>query len=80
MVDLLKYKMIRRRIFLYSLCIKRIKKEGLNKHDITFLVKSQQQFKEMTRRIDLYNEFIRGQELQKQQLEQATTMLKTKSN
>jgi hypothetical protein len=44
---------------------KRIKKEGLNKHDITALLKSQQQLKEMEYRVDLYNDFIRGQQLQK---------------
>jgi transposase len=54
-------------IYLY----KRIKKEGLlNKHDITDLVENQQDLKFMEHRVDLYNDFIRGQQLQKQQLEQ----------
>jgi len=52
-------------IYLYN----RIKKEGLNKHDIIVLVKSQQDLKFIERRVDLYNDFIMEQRLQKQQLE-----------
>jgi hypothetical protein len=42
----------------------------LNKHDITDLVENQQDLKFMEHRVDLYSDFIRGQQLQKQQLEQ----------
>jgi hypothetical protein len=56
----------------------RIKKEGLNKQDITVLVKSQQDLKFMEHRVDLYSEFIREQQLQKHQLEQEINTLKTK--
>jgi transcriptional accessory protein Tex/SPT6 len=60
-------------IYLYQ----RIKKEGLSKKDITVLLKSQQKLKEMEHRVDLYSEFIRGQQLQKQQLEQEIERLKS---
>jgi len=49
----------------------------LNKHDITDLVENQQDLKFMEHRVDLYSDFIRGQQLQKQQLEQEIKMLKT---
>jgi len=49
----------------------------LNKHDITVLVKGQQDLKFMEHRVDLFSDFIRGQQLQKQQLEQEIKMLKT---
>jgi hypothetical protein len=64
------------------LCLhKRIKKEGLSKHDIAVLVKSHQQLQEMEHRVDLYSDFIRGQQqLQKQQLEQDINKLKSKKN
>jgi DNA-binding transcriptional MerR regulator len=56
----------------------RLKKEGLNKQDIIVLVKSQQQqLKDVEHRVDLYNDFIREQQLQKQQLEQEIERLKT---
>ena len=42
----------------------------MNKHDITDLVENQQDLKFMEHRVDLYSDFIRGQQLQKQQLEQ----------
>src|SRR6185436_6165889 len=62
-------------IYLY----KRIKKEGLlNKHDITVLVKSQQDLKFIERKVDLYNDYIREQQLQKQHLEQDIDRLKDK--
>src|SRR5690242_71148 len=57
---------------------KRIKKEGLDKQDITGLVRTQQLLKEMDRRVDLYSKFIRGQQLQKQQLEQQINDLQSK--
>jgi transposase len=52
-------------IYLYQ----RIKKERLNKKDITILLKSQQELKFMDHRVGLYNAFIRGQQLQKQRLQ-----------
>jgi hypothetical protein len=61
-------------IYLY----KRVKKEALSKYDITVLVKSQQDLKFVEHRVDLYNDFIREQQLQKHQLEQEINMLKTK--
>jgi|1186.fasta_scaffold1105707_1 peptidoglycan hydrolase CwlO-like protein len=61
-------------IYLY----KRIKKEGLNKHDIKVLVKNQQDLKFMEHRVELYNNYIRGQQLQKQQLEQEINILQSK--
>ena len=63
-------------IFFYL--YKRIKKEGLNKHDITVLVKNQQDLKFMEHRVDLYSDFIRRQQLQKQQLEQEIDRLQSK--
>ncbi|MGN6707860.1 MAG: hypothetical protein ACTHKF_00735 [Candidatus Nitrosocosmicus sp.] len=47
---------------------KRIKKEGLNKQDITDLVKNQQKLKDLDDRLQKYCNFIREQQLQKQQL------------
>ena len=49
----------------------------MNKQDITAIVKSQQQqLKDVEHRVDLYGEFIRGQQLQKQQSEQEIERLK----
>ncbi len=42
------------------------------------MVKSQQQLKYMEHRVDLYSDFIRGQQLQKQHLEQEINILKAK--
>ena len=43
-----------------SIYTRDIKKEGLNKQDITVMVKSQQQqLKEMEHRVELYDEFTR---------------------
>ena len=47
----------------------------MNKHDITDLVENQQDLKFMEHRVDLYSDFIRGQQLQKQQLEQEINRL-----
>jgi transposase len=58
----------------------RIKKEGLNKQDIMVLVRNQQRLKELDQRVDLYADFIRGQQLQKQQLEQEIDRLQLKRN
>jgi transposase len=43
---------------------KRIKKEGLSKQDITDLLQNQQRLRDMEKRVGLYNDFIRSQELQ----------------
>jgi len=59
---------------------RRVKKEGLNKHDIKVLVKNQQDLKFMEHRVDLYSDFIRGQQLQKQPLEQEINLLQSKIN
>ncbi|MGN6624014.1 MAG: hypothetical protein ACTHKK_07715 [Candidatus Nitrosocosmicus sp.] len=56
----------------------RIKKEGLNKQDITDLVKNQQKLKDLDDRVQQYCNFIRGQELQKQQLEQTINRLQSR--
>jgi len=63
-------------IFIYL--YKRLRKEGLNKQDITVLVKNQQDLKFMERRVDLYSDFIRRQQLQKQNLEQEIDRLQSK--
>jgi transposase len=47
---------------------KRIKKEGLSKQDITDLLQNQQRLRDMEKRVGLYNDFIRSQELQIRQL------------
>ena len=54
------YKDLRNDFPLFIYLYKRIKKEGLNKHDITDLVKNQQDLKYMEHRVDLYSDFIRG--------------------
>ncbi len=48
---------------------KRIKREGLNKQDITDLLENQQRLVDMHKRVMLYTNHIQGQQLQKQQLE-----------
>jgi transposase len=57
-----------------------IKKEVLNKHDMTVLVKSHQELKFMEKRVEMYSDFIREQQLQKQQLEQEIDRLQSKRN
>jgi hypothetical protein len=58
---------------------KRIKKERLIKQDIRDLVKNQQQLKELENRVELYADFIKEQQLQKQQqLEQEIDSLQDK--
>jgi len=64
------YKDLKNDFPLFIYLYKRIKKEGLNKHDIVVLIKNQQYLKFMEHRVDLYSDFIRGQQMQKQQLEQ----------
>src|SRR6185437_16278050 len=71
------YKDLKEDFPLFIYLYKRVKEEGLNKHDITVLVKGQQDLKFMEHRVDLFSDFIRGQQLQKQQLEQEIKMLKT---
>jgi len=71
------YKDLKKDFPLFIYLYKRVKKEGLTKHDIVVLIKSQQDLKFMEHRVDLYSDFIRGQQLQKQQLEQEIKMLKT---
>ena len=61
-----------------SIYIKELKKEGLNKHDITDLIKNQQQLKFLEHRVDLYADFVRGQQLQKHQLKEEIERLKAK--
>ena len=75
---LLKYRDLKNDFPIFFYLYQRVKKEGLNKQDITVMVKSQQQqLKDLEHRVYLYNDFIRGQELQKQQLEQDIERLKT---
>ena len=71
------YKDLKEDFPLFIYLYKRVKKEGLTKHDIVVLIKSQQDLKFMEHRVDLFSDFIRGQQLQKQQLEQEIKMLKT---
>ena len=71
------YKDLKKDFPLFIYLYKRVKEEGLNKHDITVLVKGQQDLKFMEHRVDLFSDFIRGQQMQKQQLEQEIKMLKT---
>ena len=71
------YKDLKEDFPLFIYLYKRVKKEGLSKHDITVLIKSQQDLKFMEHRVDLFSDFIRGQQLQKQHLEQEIKMLKT---
>ena len=78
---LLKYYVLKNDFPMFFYLYQRVKKEGLNKQDITVMVKSQQQqLKDVKHRVDLYGEFIRGQQLQKQQLENENKNLNTKKN
>jgi transposase len=72
------YKDLKNDFPLFIYLYKRIKKEGLKKHDIKSLVKNQQDLKFMEHRVDLYSDFIRGQQLQKQQLEQEINRLQSR--
>jgi len=74
------YKDLKNDFPLFFYLYQRIKKERLNKKDITILLKSQQELKFMGHRVELYNDFIRGQQLQKQQLEQEINQLQSKIN
>jgi hypothetical protein len=46
--------------------------------DIATLLKNQQELNSMEHRVELYNDFIRGQQLQKQQLEREIDALRKK--
>ena len=60
---------------------KRIKKEGLDKQEITDLLENQNKLEDLEQRVMLYNEFIRGRQLEKQQLEREIDVLrKTRDN
>ena len=72
------YKDLRKDFPLFIYLYKRIKKEGLDKQDITILVKNQQRLKYLDHRVELYNDFIRWQQLQKQQLEQEIDRLQSR--
>jgi len=72
------YKDLKNDFPLFIHLYRRIKKEGLNKHDITVLVKNQQNLKFLEHRVDLYSDFIRGQQMQKQHLEQEIDRLQFK--
>ena len=50
----------------------------MNKQDVIAYIKDQHQFKELGYRVKLCNDYIRGQQLQKQQLEQEIITLKIK--
>ena len=55
-----------------------MKKEGLSKEDITELVENQQDLKFLERRVELYNEYIKRQQLQVRYLEQLIDNLKSR--
>lgn len=59
---------------------RRIKKEGLNKDAITDLLENETKLFELDKRVILYKEFIRGQQLEKQQLEKVIKELIKKRN
>ena len=63
---------------LFVYIYKRIKKEGLNKEQITDLVENEQRLVDLKQRVMLYNEFMRGQQLEKQQLEKEIDLLRKK--
>jgi hypothetical protein len=55
-----------------------MKKGGLSKEDITELVENQQDLKFLERRVELYNEYIKRQQLQVRYLEQLIDNLKSR--
>ncbi len=57
---------------------RRIKKERLTKHDITDLLQNQQRLKDMEKRVELYIDFIRGQQSQVIHLEQVINKLQSR--
>ena len=72
------YKDLKKDFPLFVYLYRRMKKERLNRQDIATLLKNQQDLKFMDRRVDLYADFIRGQQLQKQQIEQEINILQSK--
>ena len=71
------YKDLKKDFPLFFYLYRRMKKERLNRQDIAALLKNQQDLKFMEHRVELYSDFIRGQQLQKQHLEQEIKRLKT---
>ncbi len=59
---------------------KRVKKEGLNKHDITELLENQQKLSYLEKRVEFYNGHIREQQLQIIQLKGEIDILESKRN
>jgi hypothetical protein len=57
---------------------RRIKKEGLNKQDITKLLENQNKLVELDECANLYNDRIKGLQLEKQQLEKEINEIRTK--
>ncbi len=57
---------------------RRVKKEGLNKHDITKLLENQNKLIELDACVDLYNEGVKNLQLQKINLEKEINRLRTK--
>jgi hypothetical protein len=55
---------------------RRIKKEGLSKEGITNLLENQNKLVDLEQRVVLHNKFIRGQQLEKQQLEKDIDVLR----
>ncbi len=53
-------------------------KEGLSKEDITELVENQQDLQFLERRVEIYNEHIKRQQLQVRHLEQVIDNLKSR--
>ena len=72
------YKDLKKDFPLFIYLYRRMKKEGLNKQDIATLLKNQQDLKSMEHRVDLYSDFIKEQQLQKQYLEQEIDRLQFK--
>jgi hypothetical protein len=59
---------------------RRIEKEGLHKQEITDLVENEQRLVDLEQRVILYKEFIRGQQLEKQQLEREIDVFRKMSD
>lgn len=55
-----------------------MKKEGSSKEDITELIEKQQDLKFPERRVELYNEHIKRQQLQARHIEQVIDNLKSR--
>ncbi len=59
---------------------RRVKREGLNKQDITDLLENQQRLVDMDKRVMLYTNHIQGLQSQKLQLEKEIDYLTKKRN